>query len=291
MTQEIVRELVDGVWVTRPKDQGGSPGGGITEITSTDMSVTITDPTGPTVDLSVSGGSPPGAARWIGPWTVYEAAFQQLNIFAEGGTYTLTDDGDETAAIPFDATPAEVAAALNTATTAGRWVSEGAGAATALLSIGAGFIPVALTADGTNLTGDGASASFQATGEFEVPLFTPAVGDIIEDILWEVTAAFAGTANLAVRDDDNESLSGITAYPTLNDILDDRSNFSGNENNSDPTNAPTAYGIELAGGGPYPIIPAVCLTSVPISAYLAGGDVPPAGVVKVWVKTATPAAP
>ncbi len=57
MTQEIVRELVDGVWVTRPKDQSGGPGGGITEITSTDMSVTITDPSGPTADLSVSGGS------------------------------------------------------------------------------------------------------------------------------------------------------------------------------------------------------------------------------------------
>ncbi len=57
MTQEIVRELVGGVWVTRAVNQGGGPGGGITEITSTDMSVTITDPTGPTADLSVSGGS------------------------------------------------------------------------------------------------------------------------------------------------------------------------------------------------------------------------------------------
>ncbi len=54
----------------------GGGGGGITEITSTDMSVTITDPTGPTVDLSATGGSTPGviyktftaaeiAARWF----------------------------------------------------------------------------------------------------------------------------------------------------------------------------------------------------------------------------------
>ncbi len=63
MTQEIVRKLVNGVWETVVADQGGGPGGGITEITSTDMSVTITDPTGPTADLSVSGGAQPDLIR------------------------------------------------------------------------------------------------------------------------------------------------------------------------------------------------------------------------------------
>ncbi len=241
---------------------------------------------------SSSGGSQTGAARWIGPWFVYEAAAQQLNVIADGGTYTLTDGSDTTAAIPFAATPSEVAAALNSATTAGRWSDGGSGATTALLLIGDGFIPVALTADGTNLTGDGASATFQsADDDIEVELFTPAVGDIIEDILWEVTAAFAGTCHLSVRDDDNESLSGIAAYPTLNDLLDGRTNFSGNENSADATTAATAYGIELASTFPTPIIPTVCLTSVPIGAYLNGMDIPPTGVVKLWVKTATPAAP
>jgi hypothetical protein len=56
MTKEIVRELLNGEWVTAVRD-AGSGGGSVSEITSTDMSVTITDPTGPTVDLSVSGGS------------------------------------------------------------------------------------------------------------------------------------------------------------------------------------------------------------------------------------------
>lgn len=56
MAKEIVRELVAGEWVTTVGDSGGG-GGGVTEITSTDMSVTITDPSGPTVDLSASGGS------------------------------------------------------------------------------------------------------------------------------------------------------------------------------------------------------------------------------------------
>ncbi len=52
----IVRELVDGEWVTTVGSSGGG-GGGVSEITSTDMSITVTDPTGPTVDLSASGGS------------------------------------------------------------------------------------------------------------------------------------------------------------------------------------------------------------------------------------------
>ncbi len=58
MTKEIVRELVNGEWVTAVRDAGAG-GGSVSEITSIDMSVTITDPTGPTVDLSVSGGLQP----------------------------------------------------------------------------------------------------------------------------------------------------------------------------------------------------------------------------------------
>ncbi len=56
-TPEIVRIVQDGEWVTTVGSEGGGGGGGVEEITSSDMSVTITDPTGPTVDLSVSGGS------------------------------------------------------------------------------------------------------------------------------------------------------------------------------------------------------------------------------------------
>lgn len=54
--QQIVREWdpAVGEWSTRVQQESAG-GGGITEITSTDMSVTITDPTGPTVDLSASG--------------------------------------------------------------------------------------------------------------------------------------------------------------------------------------------------------------------------------------------
>ncbi len=84
MTQEIVRALVNGVWVTEVASQGGGGGGGVTEITSTDMSVTITDPTGPTVDLSVSGGSQP-----VGALSSKEFLFTE-EATAENVTFPIT---------------------------------------------------------------------------------------------------------------------------------------------------------------------------------------------------------
>ncbi len=59
MTEEVGRRLIDGVWVTNVEAQGGSGGGGITRVTSDDETVTITNPTGPVVDLSAGGGSQP----------------------------------------------------------------------------------------------------------------------------------------------------------------------------------------------------------------------------------------
>jgi hypothetical protein len=60
VTEEVGRRLIDNVWVTNVESQGGSGGGGITRVTSDDETVTITNPTGPTVDLSANGGSQPG---------------------------------------------------------------------------------------------------------------------------------------------------------------------------------------------------------------------------------------
>lgn len=48
---ELVSFLQPWFAATKPKGVGG---GGITEVTSTDMSVTVTDPTGPIVDLSTA---------------------------------------------------------------------------------------------------------------------------------------------------------------------------------------------------------------------------------------------
>lgn len=59
MTEEIGRRLINDVWVTNVEAQSGGGGGGITRVTSDDETVTITNPTGPTVDLSASGGSQP----------------------------------------------------------------------------------------------------------------------------------------------------------------------------------------------------------------------------------------
>jgi len=83
MTGIIRKKNPGDAWET-VVDDGGSGSGSVSEITSTDNSVTITDPTGPTVDLSVNGGSQPGAVRRLdlgvitaadlvaGPVTLYE---------------------------------------------------------------------------------------------------------------------------------------------------------------------------------------------------------------------------
>ncbi len=54
MVEQIVREYVNGEWVTRAVNAGGGGGGGIGTITSTDTSVTVTDPTGPSTNLAVT---------------------------------------------------------------------------------------------------------------------------------------------------------------------------------------------------------------------------------------------
>ncbi len=78
MTKEIVRELLNGEWVTAVRDSGGAGGGSVSEITSTDMSVTITDPTGPTVDLSVPGGG--------GGATLISVTFSPADVAAQWDT-------------------------------------------------------------------------------------------------------------------------------------------------------------------------------------------------------------
>ncbi len=248
---------------------------------------------------SASGGSQPGAARWIGPWTLYEAALQAIQVSsADGGTFTITDDGDTTANIAWDANAAAVQSALN-ALNAGKWSASGDLASTLNLAAADGFVPVALTVDGAGLTFEGSPGGTVALttpdpNTIEVELLTQTVGDIIEDILIVVSAAFAdGAAHLAIKTDTDEFLSTASAYPNLESLLNGRTSYSGNSDNSGSDAAPTAYGIELAGAAPYPIIPAVCLAPSPLAAYLSASNAitDRAGVAQIYLKVATPAAP
>ncbi len=90
MTQEIVRALVNGVWVTEVSNQGGGGGGGVTEITSTDMSITVTNPSGPTVDLSASGGSQPIKVVRV-PFTHSDANTNGVSIYTPTAGELLID--------------------------------------------------------------------------------------------------------------------------------------------------------------------------------------------------------
>jgi hypothetical protein len=83
---DIVRRLVGGIWKTETGDSGG--GGGITEIESTDASVTVTNPTGPVVDLAASGGSQP---EWL--MNGDGSPFNEVAPSQEGAVYVDTTNG------------------------------------------------------------------------------------------------------------------------------------------------------------------------------------------------------
>lgn len=239
-----------------------------------------------------------GGVTWRGPWYVSEGALQTITVSgADGGTFTLTDEGDTTPPIAWDATPAAVAAALNAANP-GKWTASGDLVTGLTLAAESGAAPVfQLTADPSGLTSGGLPGGdvlFSAPGQkVEIELLTQAVGDILEDILIEVISPFTFlAASLGVETETGELLSAATFYPDLNGLLDGRTNYSGNEANSGAELAPTSYGIELAGGNPYPIIPAVCLDPSPLAAYLSSAaDADRNGVAKVYLKTVTPVAP
>lgn len=80
-------------------DAAGGGGGGITEITSEDESVTITNPTGPTVDLSASGGgSQPIGALLSGTSIVFAVGALPLGVAftPDGAKAYVTNSTDGT---------------------------------------------------------------------------------------------------------------------------------------------------------------------------------------------------
>ncbi len=89
MTQEIVRALVDGVWVTEVAIQGG--GGGS--------------------QAFLTGYGPPTVAMPAVPVDQRIILYYQ-DVPPSTGTFTLTFEGDTTEAIDFDATASEIVSAL-----------------------------------------------------------------------------------------------------------------------------------------------------------------------------------
>ncbi len=100
MTYEVGRRLIDGEWETNVESQGGGGGGGITRVTSDDETVTITNPTGPTVDLSAGGGSQPGALTSTEFLITEEATADNLShaitaVDTEAFTFTIAGDHED----------------------------------------------------------------------------------------------------------------------------------------------------------------------------------------------------
>lgn len=85
------RRLIGGVWQYVTVSENGA-GGGITEVTSDDNTVTVTDPTGPSVDLSAAGGSLPAVIAVTFTAAQISAAFSETDGAAYIEIPEITDD-------------------------------------------------------------------------------------------------------------------------------------------------------------------------------------------------------
>lgn len=267
---------------------------------------------------SIFGGSPDGAARWFGPCKVNWAAGQGISnapADVSGGTFTLTINGQTTAAIAWNATAAQVLAAVNALPSINGaaifdvtnvWTDINApgqldfkdATATGLATINA-----------TNLTGPSAPYTITVgTNAPSIPLVTPAVGDLIIDFFHEIQTAFndSGPLRLTYGDNPADQSAPNWAAPVSNPIFnldtaqEAYTNFGGANNADRVVGISSAWTMQAAkwtyggvGGAndqAYSTLPARCKVSAPVYSILTNGHSDgTTGEVWIWVLVATPA--
>ncbi len=156
----------------------GGAGGGITEITSTDMSVTITDPTGPTADLSVSGGSQ--LVKY------FDFAFDTPGVGVQPSAITALNQGTPSFSVAGDLT--DFIEAGDGLTVSGSTLNDGIYTVVSA-AFGAGETVITVVEAIVDPTVDGDIGILAG-----VPFYTPVIGDIILDGWLEITTAWDGTA-------------------------------------------------------------------------------------------------
>lgn len=285
-------------------------------------SVAVTEPVAGTALATVTagGGGAAGAVRWLGPCKVgtFDGQVIQSGDVPEGGTFTITINGETTAAIDFDAEEAALAAAIAALPSIGvdevvvEFFDDPGGKVfetSAYIVFKDARATGMLTIDATNLTGPASPylPVIEGTGHWTVEMLTPAVGDIIEDFLHSVVTAFDAGALLAYTDDlvdstgnapvwsNPTSWSGVPGGGLRLDEPNGFTNFSGNGSAGAEIKPTALQAMQVApvGNGTtdsYSNLPAVALNSVPVYSYLNNvATAPTQGEVWIWVKVATPA--
>jgi hypothetical protein len=272
------------------------------------------------------GGSTPG---WLAPQTLYANKFQTIDptqnapgfAVPDGGTFKLSYGAEQTAAIQWDATAADVLAALvllpsltgKIALDLDDHTGSGAGAGplpTAAVSfvLDDSLAPqVAITLSDNSLTLLGVPIDpwpiGVTAGYIIFPAFTPTTDDMIENFLAQVLEANAGQpgqgpqeiyltdATLSGWINDNPPthwqapLSGVV---DLNQAADDFTNFSGDFAGGKATSA-FAADVGVGVPGEPQSLPSRCLVSVPLSwaIHVNAGAPMPGGVYKLTVQLGT----
>lgn len=315
-----------GATLTRYYPDAPSPDGGGGLPTGVEAALTgAADPSAENVFATMADVGA-GASRWLGPCKVNAFGGQIISTGGgdvDGGTFTLTLEGETTDPIAWNAGSAALIAAIE-----------------ALPNVGAGNVALAyattwsdvngdaylqfkdltatalMTIDTSALTGPSApyaGYSVGGSGSWLVEMLTPVVGDIIEDFMHAVPEGFDQGARLIYTDspDSPEDVgSGVWAMPVSAqgidglaiDQQDDVTNFSGNglgASAGDAQSRPTALTALIAQWAAsaadatinlYQNLPAMTKNAVPIYAYLRSVEAAPtAGEVWIWVKVATPA--
>lgn len=244
-----------------------------------------------------NSGSTPGAVRVIGPFTIYGVQQQTVAITGDAGDFTLLYDSIESDAINFDddgptaTTALEAIPALDGHITVVR-----SGSNLNIILDDSITVPLLFVLGTNNLTdGVGAGAVdvfIRPASPRVVELYTPNVGDEIFDITRELVEEFDGDASLFFGDGVDWEVPDSIGL-NLHEGGNNRTNFSGN---SDSAGAGYGNSValvdigELANAG---ALPNRCLVSAPIRAHLyqLGGSGNVTGIVKIYLKVATPAAP
>lgn len=282
------------------------------------------------IEADAGGGSAPGG--WKGPYVIYANKWSTIDPtqntpgfeVPDAGTFKLSYGAEETAAINFDATAADVLAALDALPTLTGKIALDPDDHTGL-GPGAGPLPTApvnfvlddslapqlpIVLSDNSLTVASAPISPWPTGVTHGLIltdlgFTPSVADVIEDFLRENIelndgALASGPQEVFLTDGTlsniiNDSIPTFWVAPAssvidLNDGVAQFTNFSGSTAGGTPNSARDADVINS--GAPF-ALPARCLVSVPLRFYFRSIGQPPSpgGIYRMQVKVGHVEAP